>query len=170
MKKRLWILGLILLVVINLSALMTFAYQRWLKGPGDHPRAVGTPTDAATKQMCLSGEQKTCLRTLRFSFDSEVEEIQARLQERKKAMVEEMKKESPDGSLIEKLIEETSRLQAEIQKKAVVYLLKEKDVLTPEQRAIFFRTMENHVCPLKKEAGRPSAGGGGAKCPQARLQ
>jgi len=166
MKKRLWTLGLILLVVINVSALLAFAYNRWLREPGERPAASPVLVDLFERQLCLSGEQQKCIKDIRFSFDSEIGDVQARMQEKKRAMVEEMKKESPDGASIDKLIEEISRLQAEIQKKAVLNLLKEKEVLTDEQKSMFFRIFEDHVCPREKGTGRSSAAAGHASCPQ----
>jgi len=162
MKKRLLTLGLILLVVINVSALFTFAYNRWLRGPGERPAANPAMSDTLTRQLCLSGEQEKCIRGIRISFDSEIGDIQARMREKKRAMVEEMKKESPDGASIDMLIEDISRLQAEIQKKAVLNLLKEKEVLTDEQKETFFRIFEDHVCPREHGTDRDSAGAGHA--------
>jgi Spy/CpxP family protein refolding chaperone len=166
MKKRLWTLGLILLVIINVSALLTFAYNRWLRGPGERPAASPDMADLFTRQLCLSGEQEKCIRDIRFHFDSDFADVQARMREKKRAMVEEMKKESPDGATIDKLIEDISRLQAEIQKKAVLNLLKEKEVLTDEQRATFFRMFEDHVCPRENGSDRSSTAAGRASCPE----
>jgi len=166
MIKRLWTVGLILLVVINVSALLTFAYHRWFGAPGERLAASPAMSAPLTRQLCLSGEQEKCIRDIRLSFDSEIGDIQARMREKKRAMVEEMKKESPDGASIDKLIEDISRLQAEIQKKAVLNLLKEKEVLTDEQKATFFRIFEDHVCPREKGTDRDSAASGHASCPQ----
>jgi len=88
------------------------------------------------------------------------------MQEKRRAVVEEMKKESPDSALIDRLIEEISRLQAEIQKKAVLNLMKEKEVLTPEQKATFFRMFEDHVCPRENGGGHGPERTGDARCPQ----
>jgi len=166
MKKRLWTLGLILLVVINVSALSTFAFNRWFRVPGERPAASPASADSLTKQLCLSGEQEKCIRDIRFSFDTEIGDVQARMQEKRLAIVEELKKETPDGASINKLIEDISRLQAEIQKKAVLNLLKEKEVLTDEQKANFFRIFEDYVCPRKNGPDRNSAAAGHASCPQ----
>jgi Spy/CpxP family protein refolding chaperone len=166
MKKKLWTLGLILLVVINVSALSTFAFNRWFRVPGELPAASPASADSFTKQLCLSGEQEKCIRDIRFSFDTEIGDVQARMQEKKLAIVEELKKETPDGASINKLIEDISRLQAEIQKKAVLNLLKEKEVLTDEQKANFFRIFEDYVCPRKNGPDRNSAAAGYASCPQ----
>jgi Spy/CpxP family protein refolding chaperone len=166
MKKKLWTLGLILLIVINVSALVTFAYNRWVREPGGPPTVSPATADTFTRQLWLSGHQEKCIRDFRFAFDSEIGDIQARMQEKRRAMVEELKKESPDGATLDKLIEDTSRLQAEIQKKAVLNLLKEKEVLTDEQKAIFFRLFEDHVCPRKEGTERDSAAAGHAGYPQ----
>jgi len=166
MNKKLWKLGIILLIVINISALVTFAYNRWVREPGGPPTVSPALADTFTRQLCLSGQQKKCIKDFRFAFDSEISNIQARMQEKKRAMVEELKKGSPDGATLDKLIEDTSRLQAEIQKKAVFNLLKEKEVLTDEQKAIFFRLFEYHVCPREKGTGHGSSGKDDARCPE----
>ena len=166
MKKKWLAFGLILLVVINGSALLTFAYNRWFRAPGSLPAEGSGLADAFERHLCLSGDQQKCIRDIRFSFDSEIGEVQAQMREKRRAMVEEMKKESPDSASIDKLIEEISRLQAEIQKKAVLNLLKEKEALTPEQKAIFFRMFEDHVCPRENSDRDGSARTGNALCPQ----
>ncbi|MCK7483919.1 MAG: periplasmic heavy metal sensor [Candidatus Moduliflexus flocculans] len=155
-----------LLIVVNVSALLTFAYNRWVREPGGPRPARSVLADAFSRELCLSGTQEKCIKDFRFAFDSEIGGIQAQLREKRLAMVEELKKGSPDGATLDKLIEDTSRLQAEIEKKAVENLLKEKEVLTDEQRATFFRLFEEHVCPREQGAGRNSAGAGQAGCPQ----
>ena len=166
MKKKLGRLALLLLIVINVSALLTFAYNRCVREPVGPPTARPALADTFTRELCLSGQQEKCIKDFRFAFDSEISNIQARMQEIKRAMVEELKKGLPDGATLDKLIEDTSRLQAEIQKKAVFNLLKEKEVLTDEQKAIFFRLFEDHVCPREKGVGHGSLGAGDARRPE----
>ena len=164
--KKLGKLGLLLLIVINVSALLTFAYNRWVREPGGRPTGSLATADSITQKLCLSGQQEKCIKDFRFAFDSEIGEIRARMEEKRRAMVEELKKESPDGAALDRLIEDISRLQAEIQKKAVENLLKEKEVLTEEQKATFFRLFEDRVCPRQEGAGRDSGAAGQAGCPQ----
>jgi len=151
MKNKILASGLALTVVINVSALVTFAYHRWLRPQGKD--AVSSP--ALEEHLCLSGEQKTCFKDLMASYHAEVKEIQSQLQEKRRLLVEEMKKETLDQASIDKIVEETSRLQAEIQKKAVAHLFQEKKLLTPEQKGRYFQMLENHVCP--KEHGQDSS-------------
>lgn len=167
MNKKPWRLALVPLIVINVSALLTFAYNRWVREPAGPPAASSVIAETFTRELCLSGHQEKCIKDFRFAFDSEISGFQARLMEKRRALVEELRKGSPDGATLDRLIEDTSRLQAEIEKKAVENLLKEKDVLTDEQRATFFRLFEDHVCPRGQGAGGESAGAGGqAGCPQ----
>ncbi len=156
MKRKLGRLALLLLIVINISALLTFAYNRWVRESGGPPAASPDRADTIAHELCLNGQQAKCIRDFRFAFDSEIGDIQAQLREKRLAMIEELKKASPDGATLDKLIEDAGRLQAKIEKKAVENLLKEKDVLTDEQKATFFRLFEEHVCPRGRGAGRNS--------------
>jgi len=166
MKKKLGKLALLLLIVVNVSALLTFAYNRWVRGSGGASPGDTMLTDNFTRQFCLNGQQEKCIRDFRFAFDSEIRGFQAQIQEKRSAMVEELKKESPDNAMLDKIVEDISRLQAEIQKKAVENILKEKEVLTDEQKAAFFRLFEDHVCPREGGRGHDSAASGSADCPQ----
>lgn len=156
MKNKIIVYGLALVVVINITALLTFAYHRWVQ-----PYMKSTDFRAADssvsfeRRLCLSSDQSNCLRELMASYDAEIKDIQAQMKEKRRALVEEMKKETPDMASLDKLVEEISRLQAEIQKKAVLNIFKEKNILTPEQKERFFRLLENHVCP-KEHGQRPS--------------
>ena len=170
MTKRIWKVGLVLLVVINVSAMLTFAYNRWLRGPEERPAGSQASAEPFSRRLCLNGEQERCIKNIRFLFDAETRSIQAQMQEKRRALVEELKKSSPDGRTLDTLIEDISRLQAKIQKKAVLNLLKEKEVLTDEQKATFFRIFEDHVCPRQKGADRSSAASGHTSCPPEREQ
>jgi len=165
MKKRFAKLALSLLIIVNVSALLTFAYHRWVREPGGPPASSSVLADTFKRQLCLDGRQEKCIQDFRCAFDSEIRDIRARMQEKRRAMVKELKKGSPDGPTLNKLIEDMSRLQTEIQRKAVENLLKEKEVLTDEQKAKFFRLFEDQVCPREKGADRGSAAAGHSGCP-----
>ncbi len=155
MKRKILTFWLGLAVVINISALVTFAYHRFVRGwEKPAPPSVLASTASYENALCLSSEQKTCLKDLIDSYDTEVKQIYTQLQEKRRLLVEEIKKETLDSGSIERFIEEIGRLQAEIQKKAVLHLFQEKKLLTPEQKEQFFRMLENHVCP--RERGQDS--------------
>ena len=154
MKKKLFAFMLVLLIVINISALASLAYNRWLRPPrkdaGFRAADSNTPFE---KELCLNGTQQNCLHDLMISYNAEIKDIRYQMQDKKKALIKEMRKESPDMASIDRLIEETNRLQAEVQKKAVLNIFQEKKILTPEQKERFFRMLENHVCPRNHGLG-----------------
>jgi Spy/CpxP family protein refolding chaperone len=152
MTPKRWKYLLTLLLVINVTALVTFAYHRWFRPGGETPAAAGTPAEAFARMLWLSSRQEMCLRDIRASFDAETEDLQTRIQEKKGAMVEEMKKASPDGAALDRLVDEVGRLQTEIQKKAVARLLEEKSILTEEQKEAYVRMFEDHLCRRGKGA------------------
>ncbi len=145
MKNKLPAFGLVLLV-INISALVTFAYQRWVQPKGGAPSVLPASRVCLEESLSLNGTQKKCLKDIRFSFGREANAVQARLLAKRRALVDEIKRETPDLAAVGKLIDEIGGLQTEIQKAAIAHLIKEKQVLTPEQKEIFFRLFENHVC------------------------
>jgi len=159
MKNKLPKSGLLLLSVINVTALLTFAYHRWVQPKADRAAEFPVSPVCLEESLSLNGAQKKCLKDIRMSFGREAETVQARMREKRKALVEEIKSDMPDMAAVGKLIEEISGLQAEIQKMAVSHLFKEKQLLTPGQREVFFRLFENHVCP-EGEKGCPDAAGG----------
>jgi hypothetical protein len=148
------------------SALLTFAYNRWVREPGGRPAEGAVLAETFGRQLCLNGQQEKCIMEFRFAFDSEISVVQERMREKRLALVEELKGESPDGTTLDKLIDEISRLQAEIQKKAVENILKEKEVLTDEQKEKFFRLIEDHICTRTDGADRDGASVGPADCRQ----
>ncbi len=161
MKNRLPASVLVLLAVVNVSALATLAYRRWIRPESAAPSATPASHVCLEEALSLNGTQKKCFIDLRLSLGREAEAVQKRMGEKKKALVAEIKSETPDRAAVGKLIEEIGGLQAEIQKIAVEHLLKEKQFLTPEQKEKFFRLFEDHVC-AERGPGCPSAADSGA--------
>lgn len=148
MKKRILGFGMILLIVINASALVTLSYNRWFKTQKPHHQDVSEETLTAMQMsLCLDDSQLDRMKHVRTSFESESGEIWAKMQEKKKELVTELKKTSPDRAFIEQVIEDINNLQCQVQKKAVRCLIHEKEILNPEQQEKFFKMFENHVCP-----------------------
>lgn len=86
------------------------------------------------------------MKDLRASLEAAIDEIYPKLERKRTALVTEMKKASPDRTLLGGLIDEISQIQAEIQKKAVENMLKEKEILAPDQQKKYFVVFEDHVC------------------------
>jgi len=146
MKRKTIIIVLFLLFTINISALATFSVNRWLKprisSPGeDILYGEKSPPD----QMVLSQIQLDKMNATRTSLEKDVNSIRGRMTEMRIQLLDELQNPEPDLPLIVKEIEVLRLLQAEIQKLTVRNLLRDKELLTPGQRNIYFSLFDDHV-------------------------
>jgi hypothetical protein len=157
MRRKIFLIILIIFFVINLSALATLSYNRWLK-----PKPTPKPQDSLKswrslqRVMALSQAQMFRMRDLRGSLEQGIEEIRLQMVEKRKILLEEVQKPSPDLDLIDRTIDEISRFQGEIQKKTIRNLLEDKKILSPMQRDKYFSMFDN-------QGGDSSAGLGGGE-------
>jgi len=139
MKKNLVILFLVLLTIINVSALATIAYHRW------HSRRPFPPMlrpdrhmDFIKQELNLNEEQVKEFESQAKRFKQETKPILYSLKAKRKDLMDEIAAEEPNEDRLDKLTEEIGALQAALQKKTIVHLLEEKSLLTPEQQQKFF--------------------------------
>jgi Spy/CpxP family protein refolding chaperone len=143
MKKSVFIAVIVLLFVINITALTTFSYNRWLRPKQASSQALqSTSWQTFKEQVSLSPQQSKTMQNLRLSFQQEVESLRQRLWEKRNALVEEARDPSPDLKRIDLLIEEIGALQTEIQKKGIRGLLRDKRLLNPRQQEKYFSLFE----------------------------
>jgi Spy/CpxP family protein refolding chaperone len=145
MKRKLLVLGIIILVIANISALVTIAYNRWFKSEEAFRSASPRHSFAfLCGELSLTEDQMAQLQALRASFDNQIGEVRITLREKRAALMEELRRAAPDSTRINQLIDEIGTLQSELQKQAIRYMLQEKATLTPEQREKFFSMFEEH--------------------------
>jgi len=146
MKKRLFIIIMVLLFVINITAFTTLSYNRWLK-PKTSPQQPDQSETWQTlqKEVSLSPQQSQTMQDLRLSFEKEVDSLRQQMWDKRNFLLEEAQNPSPNLNRIDSLIVEISALQVEIQKKSVRNLLKDKKLLTPQQQEKYFSLFEEHV-------------------------
>jgi len=146
MKKKRLLIALVLLSVINLTALATLSYNRWLKPKSRDVQQYSFDTRSDLRaEMNLTPRQMERLQDRRMSFEKEIESLRMKMLETKNSLLIETRKPSPDLDRIDTLIEEFSRLQASIQKITMRNLLKDKDLLTPHQQERYFSLFEDHL-------------------------
>ena len=147
MKKRLILLVLVLLFVINITAIATLSYNRWFRSWPDSSKQWDQSEqwqDLRT-HMSLNPQQSQTLQELRFSFEQEVESLRQQMGIKRNALLEEARNTSPDLDRIDTLIEEISALQTEIQKKTIRNLLEDKRLLSPAQQEKYFSLFREHI-------------------------
>jgi len=147
MKKTLILSVIILLVIINISALTTIAYNRWFKSdktcfphPPEHSRDMGF----LHQELSLTDEQIEQLREKRAEMEDKTRDLQIALHEKRKALMEAMKAGEPDEAQIDGLIEEIGMIQTALEKQVIHHMLQERTIFTPEQREKFLTLLERH--------------------------
>ncbi len=145
MKKNLLIFALIVLVIVNVSALVTIIHGRWSRIPHFRgERGPEHPLALFREQLELDDSQLAELKARRSLFETELAEVHNKMEEGRKALMEELRAESPDTVRIDGLIDEIGMLQAQVQKRAIRHMLQEQEILTPEQREKMFSMFDRH--------------------------
>lgn len=146
MKKRVVLMVLIFLFIVNLTAIATFSYNRWLKPKinlvEEDPQEIW---DSVQDQVALDPPQVEKMKSLRFSFEKEIISLRMEIWQKRRVLLEEIRNSDPDLNRIDKTIDELSRLQAEIQKKTIRNILKDKEILSPGQQGKYFSLFERHL-------------------------
>lgn len=162
MKKKFFIMILVLLFLINITALATLSYNRWFKTkPAD---VEPEPTDSWTvfqEQISLSPRQSKMMQGFRLDFEKEVESLRRQMEEMRNSLIEEARNPSPDLNRMDKIIEELSSLQASIEKKSMRNLLKDKELLSSGQQERYFSLLKRHAQGRGWGHGRRGARGRG---------
>ncbi|MBN2245040.1 MAG: periplasmic heavy metal sensor [Candidatus Aminicenantes bacterium] len=146
MKKRVVFIVLIFLFIINLTAVATFSYNRWLKPKTDiaeeSPQEIW---ESIQEQVALDPPQLETMKNQRLSFEKEILSLRMEIWQKRRVLIEEIRNPDPDLSRIDKAIDELSRLQVEIQKKTIRNILKDKEILSPWQQRRYFSLFERHL-------------------------
>lgn len=168
--KKWYIWVALILIVINLSALITMLIN------SKHEKAYETLSKESSEESALSmkysgrwfrdeleltGEQMKEFQRFNPSFRQKVRNINSELGEKKKLMLDEMNTEKSDTARLNMLSDSIGMLHAELKKITYTYYLEFKRISTPEQqeklKEIFSRMFEGEI---PAGPGRGMQGGG----------
>ena len=93
---------------------------------GKHPFGLGS-------RLNLTAEQKEKIASLRLTFKEDTLELHTQIARKRLEIQKILLEESPDLTRVYDLVDEMAPIQAEIQKKAIEFRLKLKNLLTEEQ-------------------------------------
>ena len=143
MKKNLIILFLVLLTIINVAALATFAYHRFhfkrdfpLRGGPD--RQPDRHMDFVKHELGLNEEQVKEFESRNKRFREETKAIHDSLRAKRRELMDEIAAEEPSLEKLDRLTEEIGTLEITLKKRTTAHLLEGKAILTPEQQKKFF--------------------------------
>ncbi|MCI0512429.1 periplasmic heavy metal sensor [candidate division KSB1 bacterium] len=143
MKRKLWLLGLILLTIINLAALGTWIYHRYHRQTRpDYHAHRATPTVLFCRELNLSAEQMEKVQQLRRTFHQSVGPASQTLLNKRLALIDQLILDHPDTSQINQLIQEIADSQIKLQHQVARYITQEKQILKPEQQQRFFEILK----------------------------
>jgi Spy/CpxP family protein refolding chaperone len=138
-KNRLVILFLVILTIINVTALVTIAYHRFhFKRPFPSTGRPDIHMDFMKQELDLNEEQIKKFESHRERFRIETEPILDSTRAKRKELMDEIAAEKPNVDKLDKLMEEIGALEITLKKKTTAHLLEGKAFLTPEQQKKFF--------------------------------
>jgi len=158
MKKRMFVIALLLLTIINLVGIGNMVYHRWLKPESS---ACFDGCDGRFEQMIkllsLRPEQIARMDTARHAFHTELKGLSDQLVVAKVQLADCLAQETPNEADMKRILNEIGRLQSDAQKRVIKHLLLVKSFLDPGQQKKFFTIVQGRfgATPIQPMSGRP---------------
>jgi len=148
LKKRWFLLALILLTVVNLSALSAMVYRRWC-AHCDRQACCAAMKGEKTLQekLDLTPGQSASMETLHAKFKAAAKVRAVAMEKEQIALTQEMMKAEPDSTAVTAILKRISDSQAELQRQSVDHLLAQKIILSPGQQQKLF-ALVLHSCAM----------------------
>jgi hypothetical protein len=116
------------LLSLNLAAFGTIVYKNQVS----ERRPDGT--GAAGDDLGLTPEQSEAIGQHRASFVENWERIGSEIEDVREDLLDAVWREATEPAAVERKVEEMSRLQARLERQAVEQLMRESELMTPQQR------------------------------------
>ncbi|MFH1335572.1 MAG: periplasmic heavy metal sensor [Candidatus Zixiibacteriota bacterium] len=149
MKRKLIILGILLLIAINISALATVGY-RWKYGSGSNTCGGCAPGEYICQQLSLSDSQRQNVEACRKVFTEGIDLKREILNHKRNELVDLISQPVPNPEMIDSLLKEIGIAQTELEKDVVNHILHEKELLNPEQQKKFLDLIKGQLLPQGK--------------------
>lgn len=146
MKRKLIILGILLLIAINISALATVGY-RWRCGHKGKACGACAPGEYICQRLSLSDSQKQNMEVCRKVFSEDIDQKREILNHKRNKLVELISQPAPEAEKIDSLLKEIGAAQTELEKDVVNHILHEKGLLNPEQQKKFLDLIKGCLLP-----------------------
>jgi len=158
MKKKFIIYALVILTVVNLTALGTFLFHRFrgcAQSRVGHQQVDGF--EQIKQELSLSAEQITKFQEFRKAFHAELDSLSAQQNDLRQKLIQEIAAPTPDRKLLSEINESINWLQIKAQERVINHLLDVKTILGPEQQkkflSIILQRLTSSVGPGKYMRG-----------------
>lgn len=137
MKKK-FIYLIIAVTLINLIALGTVIYQRWLNQESPCAPMQEARFKQVKRELALSPVQIARFEEIRHDFHTGIDSLNQLLEGQNRVLLQEIWQPQPDAARIDTLLNRISQLQMESQQRVIKHFYQFKEVLTPEQWQTFY--------------------------------
>ncbi|MCU0645127.1 MAG: periplasmic heavy metal sensor [bacterium] len=145
MKRKIILIVIAMLLIINLSALTTIGYHRFVSNKPTATICQLSGDDYLYQELALSRSQLDQMKTIRQSFLDASNAISEQLLARRTTLVAQLKTASPDSEAMCQLLHEISSLQNDLQHQVIASVLRQKAILNSEQQEKFFDIIGNRL-------------------------
>ena len=164
-KNRLTFWILIFLVLVNVTAMVTFFLTSSRVSNSDSTAAGTKPGEALRSELSLSPEQDTKVNEINTAHKASSEPLILSIKEKKAELIEELSRENSDTLRINAILSELDSRQNKLQRANIKQFLELKKVCTPEQTKRLSQIYsELYGCDMKgKGQGNGKGNGQGKK-------
>lgn len=150
MKKKLFLLAVIFLAIVNLAAFATLSYRKYCAMSESCPMNAKDASEKGTfcVRLNLSDSQIMELRRMSRAFHGRADSISAQISRKQLQLLELLDAENTNDEVIEKYVDEINSLQRVLQIEIIHYLQNQKKIMTPRQQMVFKDMLEKRI---KKE-------------------
>jgi len=134
MRRPLWIIVLASSLILNLSFLAGYAYQRFSAGP-----------EFVEDGLNLTPAQRAQVIELRDRLLLQAGRVGEQMGELHGRLIDAIAAEPHDPAAVDAALDRIRQRQREMQQLVADHLLSEKEILTPEQRAAFFSELKERM-------------------------
>jgi Spy/CpxP family protein refolding chaperone len=148
MKKRGFLIGLILLTVVNLSAFSALAYRRWCRYCEHRECCASEPAQVSLqRKLGLTREQSAAMEALHSQFADAAKGQAGAIEREQMELTRELMKAHPDTAAIRAILHAIADIQLHLQRLSVDHLIAQKAILDSEQQQKLFG-MVLHSCAM----------------------
>jgi Spy/CpxP family protein refolding chaperone len=133
LKKRFVFWLLIFLIIINLTALITFLVFYSRKSSVSDQQVREKPGMAFRKELSLSPSQSEKVETILSDYQKSTEPVIVNIRDYRTKLLEELAKDKPDTVIINRCADEICSLQKQMQKASIKQYLALKEICNPAQ-------------------------------------
>jgi Spy/CpxP family protein refolding chaperone len=152
MKKKMFYL-IIIITVINLVAMGTIIYQRWLNPENSCVPMQKVRFEQVKNELALSPVQIARFEEIRYDFHTGIDSLNQLLEGQNRVLLQEIWKAQPDAARIDTLLHRISKLQMESQQRVIDHFYQFRKVLTPEQWQTFYGIVAERFPGRMKNSG-----------------